>query len=155
MIFDVLSHGSQYYSLHKDLREAFNFIQKAVKEELPVGRYDIDGTDAFAIVQEYMAKPEEEGRWEAHRKYIDLQYIVSGKERMDVTAGEPGAVTEDYDQEKDVIFYEDCADVVSAIVAEEGFGIFFPHDIHKPSLAIDGIPVPVKKIVVKLPYEDK
>jgi len=31
---------------------------------------------------EYQTKPREQGIWEAHRKYIDVQYMIQGSELM-------------------------------------------------------------------------
>ena len=84
MIFDHVKNCEQYYSLHKNFEKAFDFIKRAVAENLPVGKYEIDGKDLYASVQEYQAKAPEDGKFEGHRNYIDIQYIVSGIETIEV-----------------------------------------------------------------------
>ena len=82
MIFDTLANAQKYYSLHSRFEDAFEFINKAISENLPVGRYELDGKNLFALVQEYTTKNPEEAKNEAHRKYIDIQCVLSGEERM-------------------------------------------------------------------------
>ena len=80
MIFDNIKNKELYLSINDGFKAGFDFIEKAIKENLPVGKYEIDGKKVWASVQEYLSK--DEAKAEAHRNYIDIQYIVSGKESM-------------------------------------------------------------------------
>ncbi len=82
MIFDSLNNFSRYAGLGNNLPAALKFLLENELTALPVGRLELDGDNLYALVREYTTKPAEQGVWEAHRKYIDIQYMVSGSERM-------------------------------------------------------------------------
>ena len=82
MIFDTLENQSIYASLGVNLPVAFQFLMENDLATLQAGRIDLDGERLFALVQEYQTKNPGEGKWEPHRKYIDVQYMVSGSEFM-------------------------------------------------------------------------
>ena len=149
MIFDSLKHRLQYESMHTSFPSAFDFIERAVRESLPVGRYEIDGDALYAIVQEYETKPHEDCAFEGHRKYIDIQYMISGSECMG--AAELANVTPktEYNEERDFLLFENT-DLASTLTVNEGeFAIFYPHDAHRPGMAF-GAPTTIRKIVVKI-----
>lgn len=150
MIFDNLKNASAYEALHPRFRDAFVFLERAAREDLPAGRYEIDGDALFASVQEYTAKLPHEARFEAHRRYIDIQYIQSGVERMELSSAAYTEIETPYDEKIDMTFFGDHAAPTVSIVHAGEFGIFFPWDVHKPGLAENGNPSPVKKILIKI-----
>jgi YhcH/YjgK/YiaL family protein len=101
-------------------------------------------------VQEYTTKQADEGMFEGHESYIDIQYLVSGLEAVDMAEKTGMLVKIPYDSDRDVAFYEDTDKAMHALLEAGSYGIFYPNDIHKPGLAFAGIPVKVKKIVVKI-----
>ena len=147
MIFDRREYAEKYAALHEKFAEAFAFIGRAEKENLPVGRYELDGERLFAMVQEYDTKAP--GLFEAHRKYIDIQFIVSGKELIgytNISKLEPDC---EYDGEKDFILYK-RAECSTELILENGdFAVFFPEDGHMPGVMVNESS-PVVKIVVKV-----
>ena len=146
MIADNLKNCGKYASCHEGFDKAFDFLKKAVSENLPVGRYEIDGDKVFAFIQEYESKPD--SSFEAHKNYIDIQFIISGTEVMKVADISQMTVSVPYTE--DVMFFENN-ERASVLVIEEGeYGIFFPWDAHKPGLCFDGKPAQVKKAVVKV-----
>jgi len=150
MIFDNLKNASLYYSNHKNFEKGFDFIKKALKENLPAGKYEIDGKDLYASILEYDTKKNADGKTEGHRNYIDIQFIVWGEEVIKDADISKVQLKTDYNPDKDVEFYYDT-DKFSLLTLESGdFAIFFPCDIHKPSIAVNDNPAPVKKIVVKV-----
>jgi YhcH/YjgK/YiaL family protein len=106
-------------------------------------------------VQAYTPKPEADGRWEAHREHADIQLVVSGAERMGVAAMAGMTLQPPYDAERDVEFYSGSGGKFFEVNAGE-FAVFFPHDVHMPSLEISGgagglaKPQVVKKVVIKV-----
>jgi YhcH/YjgK/YiaL family protein len=138
------------------LREAFSAGSKINQRILavPVGEVRIvdlaDGV--FAMEQAYEAKDPTEGRFESHRRHIDLQGIVSGEERMDVTLLDELTLVDDQLAEKDYAFYEDGPGPVSKWAVRKGeVAVFFPSDAHKPSRSLTpGRPVVVHKTCVKV-----
>ena len=150
MIFDNVKNSKTYFDTNPHFEKAFEFIQKVMRENIGVGRYELDGKDVFAMVQEYDTKLKENTSFEGHEKYIDIQCVIKGSEIFGCVEVSKAVIDVEYNTEKDVTFYKDC-DTASFCVAEEGdFCIFYPHDIHCPGGAIDNLPLSVKKIVVKV-----
>lgn len=151
MILDALDHADLYRSLSPGIAAAFDFLKRTDLATLPEGKHPLAVPGVVAIVSRYQTKRPEAAVWESHRRNIDVQYVAEGRERMGYAPlSRAPAVKTPYAEEKDVIFYEPGADAFE--VAAGQFTIFYPHDIHAPSLAI-GEPAPVLKVVVKVPVE--
>jgi len=113
-----------------------------------VKKVEIRGKQLFAVHQCYMSKPRNEARLEAHRRYIDIQYVLSGKEIMmfDCTAGlKP---TEAYSAEKDVEFLAP-ANPVDIPLTKGTVAVLFPEDAHAPGIQANGAEK-IFKCVLKL-----
>jgi len=126
---------------------AFNFLETNDITQLADGKYELDGANLFAIVSSYDTKPKENGKWECHQKYIDIQYIASGIELIGHAPIASMAVSEAYDDNRDVAFLVGEGNYV--IVPQGYFTIFYPQDVHSPNLAVKES-VAVKKVVVKI-----
>ncbi len=148
MIIDSLSNSHQYRETHKGFAEGFDFLEKAVEDNLPAGRYEIDGDIVFAFIQEYTSNTD--STFEAHKNYIDIQFIAEGTEVIYSADASYFTVREEYNAEKDIMFLEGYEKASMAILQKGEYGIFFPWDAHKPGLCFDGKPGNVKKIVVKV-----
>jgi len=150
MIHDTLAHAALYASLTPGIAAALNYLRETDLAALPTGKHEIDGKDLIAIVEEYESRPPEKCFWEAHRKYIDVQCVVRGAERMGHAELARLTVTQPYLDEKDALKFADPDGAGSYVTVRAGsFAIFFPHDAHLPGLA-DGVPAPVKKVVMKV-----
>jgi len=129
--------------------KAFKFFVNNDLAKLETKRYDIDGDNLYATVSEYLSKNEETTNFEAHRNYIDIQYVITGKEIMNIaplnTAKE---VVTPYDNKKDIEFMK-VEKTVKYVATPSNFFIFFPVDAHRPGLK-DGVSSPVRKIVIKV-----
>ena len=147
MIIDNLENAGLYSDIHEYFTKAFEFLQETDLENTESGKYVLEGDKVFAMVQEYNSRDILDCKLEAHRKYIDIQYIISGKEYIGIDHLKDQKSKEGYDENKDVIFFQ--ADP-SLVKMEAGmFAIFFPHDLHMPCVKI-GKPEKVKKVVVKV-----
>ncbi len=146
MIIDRLKNASLYFSLHQRLTSAFNYLQNTDFSAVESGRYEIQGTSIYALVQHYESKSKEKGRWEAHRRYMDIQYIWEGEEFFGY-AYLDDLTTISYDEDKDFVTLEGKGDFLT--LHSGGFVIVTPQDAHMPGIAISS-PKPVKKIVVKV-----
>ncbi len=128
------------------------FLQQADLDALPLGRNEI-GAGAYANVSEYETKTA--NLFELHRQYIDVQVLASGSEWVYVAAKENALQPQgSFDEAGDCILYADATDVRRVAVSRESIQLFFPSDAHKPCMAVDGKPVPVRKICVKAPCSD-
>ncbi len=150
MVFDNIKNCELYYGLHPRFHEAFDFIKKAITENVEAGKHEIDGKELWASVQEYTSKLETEAKAEAHKNYIDIQFIVSGVEVIEGFDIARAAPKSEYNDVKDVMFYEDDANATKGILNAGEYGIFFPNDVHKPGMCLNGVQSQVKKIVVKV-----
>lgn len=147
MIIDKLSNASLYKGISPRLAEAFDYLRSVDPDSLKQGRNEIHGDDLYAMMNVYNTTPREKGKWEAHRKYIDVQYLVEGVEQMGVTDIANLKVTKDYDAEGDYMLFEGDGPFIRFTPGM--FGVYLPHDAHMPNTAI-GDPAPAKKIVVKV-----
>lgn len=148
MIYDRLARADVYRSLSPLFARAIDYAQ-TVTTDHPLGRHEIVGDDLFVIAQTYTTKPPEQTRWEAHRTYIDLQLMLAGQERMDVADLADLTPAGEFDVEKDVGFYNFAHDGTSLVVGPGEFAIFYPHDAHRPTIAV-AEPMPIWKIVFKI-----
>jgi YhcH/YjgK/YiaL family protein len=152
MVIDKKENERLYYGLHEGFEEAFAFIAKAVKENLPVGRYEVNGDTVYAMVQKYDAKEEATVRYEGHQKYIDIQYVVDGEECVEVVDIEKTQTIVEYDEAKDAAFFAPTGKTWKGVLRTGDYGIFMPYDIHRPAMRVDGAIARAKKIVVKVKY---
>lgn len=146
MVLDTLENCNTYINLHKRAAVAFKFLKEKNLHELAEGTYEIDGKNCFAIVMSYTTKPKAEGFSESHYKYIDIQYVISGAEKIGVTTLKNQQPTE-IDKEKDYIFYN--CETEDFTLPEGSFMVLFPQDIHQTGIEI-GSPKALKKVVLKL-----
>jgi YhcH/YjgK/YiaL family protein len=138
------------YFKHKERWDkAFIFLKGNDLKKIEVKRYELDGTNVYAPVSEYMSKNPEEVRYEAHKKYIDIQYVASGNELIGIAPiSDKKDVLEQYNDIKDVM-YVSVTKEVNFKATPDRFFIFFPDDLHKPGLK-DGESTMVRKVVVKV-----
>ena len=125
MIFDSINNSGIYYGLGEKFERALSFLKDTNFSEVESGRMDIDGDNIFALVQEYKTKDPDDGKWESHRKYIDIHYIISGSEDFGFVNFEYLEVLEPYNEENDVAFYEGDGDFLQ--LHEGEFVILFPY----------------------------
>lgn len=147
MILDRLSNASFYYGLGRGIEEGLRYLQSADCAGLAPGRHEIDGADLYAVVSEKENALPERELFEAHARYIDIQYVAWGAECM--KAAPLGSVrpVNEFDPEKDYRLYEGAGDTVT--VREGMFVLFAPQDAHMPGLPCAGAGM-VKKVVVKV-----
>jgi len=151
MIVDTLQNAALYKHLHPRIVKAFDYLLNTNFDELATGKYEIDGDNLFAIVNEFETKDRSVCEVEAHRKYIDIQYVVKGVEMFGYTPYTGQVPVKDYDAEKDFAIYEEP---VSYMRLESGmFIIFYPTDLHQPEVR-EYEPVLVKKVVLKVKVSD-
>jgi YhcH/YjgK/YiaL family protein len=141
-----------YFKNMERWEKAFTYLKNTDLSKLETGRYDIDGDNLYASVMEYTTKNEDEANFEAHRKYIDIQYMISGKEIMNIAPLE--TVTEvlvSYDALKDIEFMK-VKNIVGFKADSTKFFLFFPGDAHRPGMK-DGDKEAIRKIVIKVKIE--
>ena len=146
MVVDSLDNARLYAPLGARIAKALEYLVSANLAAAPVGRYDLDGDSVFVLVQDYTTKTEGDGQWERHRRYIDLQVVVSGSERIGYA---PVALLEEgpYDADRDIAFLTGRGSFVTLSAGQ--FMLLWPDDAHMPGIEA-GQPAPVRKVVVKI-----
>jgi YhcH/YjgK/YiaL family protein len=147
MIVDTLLNAGMYKTSNPGIDKAFEYLRNTDFNNIAPGKYTIDGDAVFAIVNEFETKDKATCEVEAHRKYIDIQYLVKGIEMFGYSPLNGQVPVKDYDPENDVAIYNE---EVSYIKLEAGmFIMFYPSDLHQPEVR-QYEPVWVKKVVVKI-----
>jgi biofilm protein TabA len=148
MIYDTLEHAGDYMGLHTGLARGLAFLAESAAKPLEDGKHAIDGDRIYAMVSSYATKRREDGKFEAHRKYIDIQFLVTGRETA-LWAPLAGLSPEvEYSEQNDAVLFA-SGDGVPLLLGDARFAVFFPQDAHMPCCLIDR-PETVRKIVVKV-----
>jgi YhcH/YjgK/YiaL family protein len=142
-----VSFAKQYAANKAGWDKAFDFLRERNLELLAPGKYPIDGDNVYASVTEGPSKTLEQAAWESHKNYIDLQYVIRGKEKIGVGVADSSLATKPYDAAKDVANYNIGGEYYTATPSV--FFLFFPADAHRPNIKVDGYDV-VKKLVIKI-----
>lgn len=140
---------ARQYRINKEYWDkAFAFLKEHDLKTITKGKYPIDGTNVFATVTEDPSKDFDKTNWESHRKYIDVQIVLEGEEKMGKwPVDKVTSVTKPYDEAKDVANY--TAPGKFYIIPAGTFIIFFPGEAHRPNITPGGNKV-VKKLVIKV-----
>ena len=145
MIIDTMENLPQYAGISPLFTKALQYLSGQDLRQLPLRRQSIQGDDIYMTVMEVEAHPQEGAKLEYHRRYIDLQMVLSGQEIMGWTATADLPADTPFDTEKD---YALLTAPVSAWfpVAPGRFAIFFPGDAHAPCCGQGKIRKAVMKI---------
>ncbi len=81
MILDTLKNSKIYATMHPDFEQAFSFLCKIQNTDPEPGKYEINGDHIYAVVSKYQPG-EKHSKWETHKKYIDIHYIIKGSETL-------------------------------------------------------------------------
>ncbi len=149
MIAARLEDAARQAPRGEGLKKALEFLRRPGLAALPDGRYELDGERVFALVQRYGTAEAGEPRFEAHRKYIDVQYVAAGAETIGWVPLEAVAVDEPYDELKDALFGRARGGWTPVRLEAGMLAVLWPADAHAPRLAA-GEPGSVTKVVVKV-----
>jgi biofilm protein TabA len=149
MIKDNISKGQLYKALSPRIPRALDYLAEQSVYGFEEKRVELDGEDLFVLFQTYGSETFAAHRYESHRNYIDIQYILGGTEIIRVAHIDDLKVVQEYNPEKDIMFYEATDDGVDVKLKAGDFLILYPHDGHMPKLAWNS-PETVNKIVAKI-----
>ena len=155
MIFTNMNDEVQNKSLAKDIQFCIEFAKKNENKILSLvhGSYDVGYNDIKMNVGKYFTKSENEKFWESHKKYLDVQIIINGTEKVAISDIRNMEV-KSFDSEKDLVILkgEKAFDVV---MKTGDVLVFFPNDVHKPELNISETDNSgsIRKIVTKVVFK--
>jgi YhcH/YjgK/YiaL family protein len=148
MIIDVIDSYSRYRSLGAEIEKALEYLAVTDFATVEDGKHEIDGDEIYALIMSYDTEPEGARSFEAHRKHLDVQYLLSGREVIYWAPIEQLTPAGEYSQEKDILFL--YGEPRARLQLTPGsFAVFYPEDAHKPNCAWED-PQQVRKAVVKV-----
>ncbi|MBI5664509.1 MAG: YhcH/YjgK/YiaL family protein [Nitrospirae bacterium] len=148
MIYDTIENFKQYVCIHKHFTDVLRFLESAPVSERPDGRYEINDQGAYVVIETYETKDVSDCFIECHRKYIDVQVVIEGIERVGV-CHRSACDAFPYDEEKDFQKLKGHTDLLA--LGAGSFMIFYPDDAHMPKVRYGGATGKVKKAVFKVP----
>lgn len=150
MLVASIENAEAHDYLSARMKKAYAFLRENDLAALENGRHDIDGEDVYANVMEYDTVPASEKKLEAHKRYYDVQCVVSGAERVGVAPLSGLACAKEYDEADDYALFESPAQATSVVLHAGEVAVLPPEDAHKPGCNAADAPVHVKKVVVKV-----
>lgn len=147
MIKDNIKNINIYKTISPRVGKAIEWLQTTDLENIEDGKYFIQKEEIYANVQKYITK--DDAYFEAHRQYIDIQYLVYGEEKIGITSIDNCETKIEYEKEKDIEFLTTNTDFQYQYIKKDDFLIIYPHEAHKPSIKINNN-TEVKKIVIKV-----
>ena len=149
MIIDKIENW-EHYHFGPGWKRAFEFLISLTPDS-EEKKYPLQGDEIYAQVMRYKTRTPETAMLETHRKYIDIQTVLTGSERIEWFPRAGLTVDAPYEESKDAEFYKRFHPGPVCIDLSPGtFVMLFPHDAHMPSLAIEERPESVKKVVIKM-----
>jgi YhcH/YjgK/YiaL family protein len=149
MILDTIDNTRLYVGLHAGFAKAFEILTDKTLSQKEDGKYAVDGENIYYTIQRYTTKPLNEGKFEAHRKYIDIQFLLAGVEILGYAPLKGLTTAEEYSPQKDIAFFNTPEDITKVILEPGLFCILFPDDAHLPCRQLAG-PADVLKVVIKI-----
>ena len=149
MIFSSIKNHDAFETYPDAIKKALDYLASHDFAAMEPGVYEIQGKEIYAQVFDAVTVEPDTKKAESHEKYLDVQYLVSGKERLGFTKNTGHYQIAEYIKERDLIFYQSVEDE-GWIESRPGcFCIFFPSDIHRPE-CISGESMKLRKVVVKV-----
>ena len=147
MITDKLEYYNIYTRISDRIANALMYLLTTDLKSLENGSYTVEEDEIFALVSEYTTKPAIELKWESHFKFVDIQVLIEGEEKIGFAPIEYMKIIETYNEDKDIQILAGKGDYLTA--RPGSFTMFFPHDAHQPGISVEG-PAKVKKLVLKV-----
>lgn len=145
MILDHIDRFEQYRRCIPEIGEVIRFAQKVKKENLPAGKHSLQ--NGFVLIQEGTTHPFGEANFEVHRKYIDIQILISGEEYVEYADMQDLQTKVPFDEEKDLELMSGKGYKIR--IKPDTFYILYPTDAHKPCCH-ETAPTPYKKVLAKI-----
>ena len=150
MIFDSFNNPLNQIKYPRAISETIEYLKGVDFSKLELGKHQIKGDDIFFNLDEYKSFPKEERIVEAHKEYVDIQFLLEGYEKIGYSCFNPeNKIKVEYDSKKDLLVYEEMKNEFNLILTPGVFAIFFTEEPHRPC-CIHGESVKVRKVVVKI-----
>ncbi len=146
MIYDKLNNINKYNVISEKVSD----FLLGLTPEIAAGRYVID-ENTYVNIDVYNSKDFNNCKLEAHKKYIDIQMLITGNERLDYINTDGLKVSEEYDENRDIMFFETPDIPLNSVqLTPYNFALIYPHEAHMPQINYNNKTHSVKKAVVKI-----
>jgi len=152
MIFSSINTNDDFKSYPQAIQRAINYLKSNDFVNMETGVYEIDGKKMYAQVFDAETGAAETKKPEVHEKYLDVQYLASGIEKLGFTPDTGKYEVDERINERDLIFYKSVENEGFITSTPGCFCVFFPSDVHRPAVMVDK-PLKVRKVVVKVSIE--
>lgn len=149
MIFSTFENLTTYKGLLKNLDVAIDYLQSLKEENFEIGKFEVASDDVYCVVSEYNTRGLDEGKYETHERYLDIQCLLEGEENILVTERK-NLTSTGYDAKTDKENYIDGSEEACVTIAPQKALILFPEDAHKACCMIGDERKPVRKLLVKV-----
>ena len=150
MIFSSIYASDDTAKYPVGIQKAIKYLKSNDFTAMELGTYAIDGDEVYAMVMDITTAPIEDKRPEIHKKYADVQFLVTGKEKLGFAPDKRDMEIIDGKEENDIYFYADVKDEGFVAATPGCYSIFFPNDIHRPGLVCGNETETIRKVVVKV-----
>lgn len=148
MIFDNIINIKKYKNI-PNLDLIVKFIESNKLNELSVGDLEINRKELYVKVLHYFPKKTEENNFETHKIYTDVQFIMEGIEKIQVTNPDNLKTMMEYNERSDSQFFSACENISDIVIKKNEFIVFFPGEAHKPGCFYEKLDKPISKLVFK------
>ncbi len=148
MIYDRLENFRKYFHTGSPLFSALSFAVEFDPSK-PDGRYEIESENVYALVSSYETSPASQNKFEVHRKYADVQVVIEGEEKIEVSLSSELKSVSEYNGAQDKVFLESPMAPASLVMRRGDFAVIYPYEAHRPNCDVRG-KLHVRKIVVKV-----
>lgn len=149
MIFSSIYAKDDVSKYPKAIQTAIEYLKSNDFVAMEAGVYEIQGKEIYAQVFDAETGVAAERRPEVHEKYIDVQFLASGEEKLGFTPDTGKYEVDERIDERDLIFYKSVENEGFIVATPGCYSMFFPEDVHRPAVAVDE-PMKVRKVVVKV-----
>lgn len=149
---DMKYWPQEKHAFHPVIQKAVQYLRDNEVATLSPGKYEIEGADMFALVQDPVTVPISEQKSEHHAKYIDLQYVVAGEEEVMVVArqSERNQPIVNELESQDYALYDQVEGEMQLYLKPGMFVVLFPNDLHRPNCSRKGDAASLRKVVIKI-----
>jgi len=149
MIFSSIYSKDDAANYPTAIRTAIKYLKENDFTSMETGIYEIQGKDIYASVFDAQTEPSDKKRPEVHEKYVDVQFLASGKERLGFTPDTGKYEVDERFDDRDLIFYKEVENEGFIESTPGCYCIFFPNDVHRPAVMSEDAMI-VRKVVVKV-----
>ncbi|ONI40599.1 hypothetical protein AN640_08695 [Candidatus Epulonipiscium fishelsonii] len=149
MIYSSIKCNTELPHYPQPIITAINYLKNNDFNKMEAGIYEIQGQDMYAQVFDKETKSAKELSPETHEKFLDVQFLANGKEKIGVTNLNKKYEIKEHIKERDLIFYKEVENETFIEMNVGDFCVFFPDDVHRPAVA-NGNSMNIRKVVIKI-----